>query len=401
MRDSLIGSVISSIRNRVPDNIPFNAPNRPSYVTDSNSESLLRMMGLNGTLFSIISRTSNAAGQVNWRLWRKSPTGRDEDRVEVTSHLALNLWTKPNEIYTRQEFVEAQQQHVDLVGEGWWLVLKNVMGWPEQLWPIRPDKIIVVPSRGFGIAGYIYRGPEGERVPLEKDDIIGLRMPNPCDPYRGLGAVQTILTDLDSSRYAAEWNRNFFINSAEPGGVIEFPEGLSDEEWKTFVSRWRESHQGVHNAHRVATIERGKWVPSAFTQRDMQFVQLRQASREVIREAFGIAAFALGEVQDVNRATAEASKAWFAEYLTVPRLERFKGALNNDLLPMFGSTGKGVEFDYDNPVPPDADAQNAERASKTTAFKTLIDAGVDPDDAAQQCGLTPMRMSSQPVPAGV
>jgi phage portal protein BeeE len=213
--------------------------------------------------------------------------------------------------------------------------------------------------------------------------------------------VQTILIDLDSARYSAEWNRNFFINSAEPGGVIEFPEGLSDEEWKTFVMRWQESHRGVNNAHRVATIERGKWVPSSFTQRDMQFVQLRQVSRDVIREAFGIPAFALGEVADVNRATAEASKAWFAEYLTVPRLERFKGALNNDLLPMFGSTGKGVEFDYDDPVPPNAEAQNAERGSKTTAFKTLVDAGVNPDDAAQICGLPPLRMNAQPVPAGV
>lgn len=384
----------ASLKNKVPANFPYSAPTRTAYGTDpSNSYALMHAMGINGTLFSIISRTSNACGQVNWRLWRKSPTGKKEDRVEVTNHLALSVWNKPNGIYTRQEFVEAQQQHVDLVGEGWWLVLKNVMGWPEQLWPIRPDRIVVVPSKGFGIAGYIYRGPEGERVPLEVDDIIGLRMPNPCDPYRGLGAVQTILIDLDSARYSAEWNRNFFINSAEPGGVIEFPEGLSDEEWKTFVMRWQEQHKGVHNAHRVATIEKGRWVSNSFSQKDMQFVQLRQVSRDVIREAFGIPAFALGEVADVNRATAEASKAWFAEYLTVPRLERFKGALNNDFLPMFGTTGQGVEFDYDNPVPMDADAQNAERASKTSAFKTLVDAGVNPDDAAQQCGLPPMRMN--------
>jgi len=392
---SPLGSVIdglSSLRNKVPDNFPYAAPNRLSYATTNNSYSLMQAMGLNGTLFSIISRTSNAAGQVNWRLWKTAPSGKKEDRVEVVDHVALRVWKKPSEVYTRQEFVESEQQHVDLVGEGWWLVLKNVLGWPEQLWPIRPDRIVVVPSRGFGIAGYIYRGPEGERVPLEKDDIIGLRMPNPCDPFRGLGAVQTILIDLDSARYSAEWNRNFFINSAEPGGVIEFPDGLDDNEWKTFMARWQESHKGVNNAHRVATIERGKWVPSSFTQRDMQFVQLRNVSRDVIREAFGIPKFALGDVDDVNRATAEASKAWFAEYLTVPRLERFKGALNNDLLPMFGTAGKGVEFDYDNPVPPDADAQNAERASKTTAFKTLIDAGVNPDDAARLCGLPPLRM---------
>jgi hypothetical protein len=102
---------------------------------------------------------------------------------------------------------------------------------------------------------------------------------------------------------------------------------------------------------------------------------MREISRDVIREAFGIPAFALGEVSDVNRATAEASKAMFAEQLTIPRLERIKAALNSDFLPMFGDTARDLEFDYEDPIPPDAEARDRERTSKAQAAKTYIDAG--------------------------
>ncbi len=105
-------------------------------------------------------------------------------------------------------------------------------------------------------------------------------------------------------------------------------------------------------------------------------------NREIIREAFGISKFMLGLVDDVNRATADASEAVFAKYLTVPRLERIKGALNNGYLKMFGVTGEGVEFDYCNPVPEDVEQGNSTMAARTTAYKTLVDAGVNPDDAA-------------------
>jgi phage portal protein BeeE len=122
----------------------------------------------------------------------------------------------------------------------------------------------------------------------------------------------------------------------------------------------------------------------------MQFAELRHVSRDVIRESFGMPAFALGEVTDVNRATAEASKTWFAEQLTVPRLERFKSALNFDLLPLYGPTAQGLEFDYCSPVPTNAEAENADLTAKVNAAAALVTAGWDPAAALDAVGLPPM-----------
>src|SRR3546814_8326875 len=80
---------------------------------------------------------------------------------------------------------------------------------------------------------------------LEKDEVGQIRMPNPNDPYRGLGPVQSLLSILVGQRAALDYNRNFFINGAGPGGITEFPEELDDDEWRRFKPRWDSSPQGV------------------------------------------------------------------------------------------------------------------------------------------------------------
>jgi len=356
-------------------------------------------MGSVSTLFSIVNRTSNATSQVNWRLWRtkidgrrRTATGEETQRTEVTQHAALDLWNRPNAFMTKQHFVESVEQHVDLVGEGVIVVVRDPrFRLPLELWPVRPDRVEPIPHPTEFLSGYIYRGPDGEQVPLRLDEVIHLKMPNPLDPYRGLGPVQAAMTDLDSARYSAAWDRNFFINSAEPGGVIEMEKRLTDEEFDEFQERWRESHQGVSAAHRVAILEQGKWVPNAFTQKDMQFAELRGVSRELIREAFGIHGHMLGNSQDVNKVNAEAGEISFARWIVYPRAQRIKGEINAKLLPMFGETTAGLEFDHDRVVPEDREADDRERTSRAQAFQLLVSAGADMDDAADAVGLPRMR----------
>jgi HK97 family phage portal protein len=365
-----------------------------------DNESYMRAMGSVGTLFAIVSRLADSTAEVEWRLWRKAPSGKDEDRKPVLRHAALDLLTTPNPFFQRRLFVEATQQHIDLTGEGWWVIWRDPRSpLPLELWPVRPDRMEPVPHRDRFISGYVYHGPDGEKVPLAVDDVISIKMPNPLDPYRGLGPVQAIMTDLDSARYGSEWNRNFFLNGAEPGGIVEVDERLSDDEFNEMAERWREQHQGVANAHRVAILERGKWVERKFSMRDMQFTQLREVSRETIREAFGFPKGMLGSVDDVNRANAEAGEIMFARWLVQPRCERLKTVLNYQLLPLFGSTAQGLEFDYVTPVPQSREDVDRERDSKAAAAATLVSAGYDPDDVTDAMGLPRMRHNPTPPPA--
>lgn len=354
----------------------------------NNAEAQMRAMGSVGTLFAIVNRTTKAEARANWRLWRKAPSGLDEDRTEITSHAALDLWNQPNPFYTQAEFIETFQQHKLLTGEAWWLVAQNPRSpLPLELWPVRPDRMEPVPDPDEFLAGYLYKGPGGEQIPLGRGEVIFLKSPNPLDPYRGMGPVQSILVDLDSTRYSAEWNRNFFLNSAEPGGIIEYDTRLSDDEFNELRDRWQEQHQGVANAHRVAIIEQGRWVSRTFTMRDMQFAELREVSRETIREAFGFPRSMLGFTDEGNRAIAQAAEYMFSKWIVVPDLDAIKDALNTKLLPLYGPTTRNLEFDYDSPVMADREEEAKELTAKANAAKALIDAGGVPADVLEAVGL--------------
>lgn len=301
-------------------------------------------------LFSVVNRIAQSMSAVEWRLYRV----QNGDREEIDDHPAIDLWKSANPFVTRQDFIETSQQHMELVGEMWWVLVRNASGIPVELQVIRPDRMSPIPHPTEFISGYKYR-IGSETIHLEKDDVIYTRQPNPLDSYRGIGVVQSMMVDIGAERMAAEWMHNFFRNSAEPGGIIEFPNGIQDADFERLVNRWRYQHQGVANSSRVAILERGHWVSNKLTQRDMQFKELREFERNQILGAFGMPLPIMGITESVNRANAEAAELMYTRWVIRPRLIRLRSALNEKLLKIYPD-GETLEFDFIDPVPEDKTA---------------------------------------------
>ena len=313
-------------------------------VTVPNQQSQMQSMTNTSWLFSVVDRIASSAAAVPWGLFRQGPNGENQ---EILKHPILDLWRSVNPFYTRHEFIETSIQHFELTGEIWWLIVRNRSRRPVELWPIRPDRIRPVPHPTDFVAGYIYTIGQTQ-IPLERKDVIFIRRPSPLDPYRGIGTVQSMMVDIGAEQMASQWTRNFFNNGAMPGGILQFDEGMSDADFERLVSRWSEQHQGVANAHRVAVLERGKWVDRKFSQRDMQMVELRRLNRDLIFGAFGIPSSVMGVTESVNRANAEAGDVMFGRWILKPRLERIKQALNERLVTLMDKT---LFLDYGEPSP--------------------------------------------------
>lgn len=367
----------------------------------------MRAYGSSGTVFSIVSMLARQTAKKQWHLFRQAPQdGRvryttgdkgSDQRTEVLQHQAMTVWNRPNAFMTGFMLREMAQTHLDLTGESYLIVQRDGRAtFPTGLWPVRPDRMEPVPSAETYLTGYIYRGPSGEAVPLQPNEVIFTKYPNPFDPYHGLGPIQSILVDIDAAKYSAAWNRNFFLNSATPGGVIEVDKRLTDDEWNEFSNRWRESHRGMGAAHRVAILEQGAtWVPNAHTIQDMDFANLRNVSRDVIREAFAMHKAILGTADDVNRANAQTAQELFEAFLVTDRLDRWRDTLNCFYLPMFGTTGQGVEMDHDDAVTSNREADAVELKSKADSAQALVTAGYDPADVLETVGLPPMDVAEK------
>jgi HK97 family phage portal protein len=411
-----VKSALRKLRNQAP--VPLAAGRGGFQVSTAltgraDAVTLMQSSAAMGTVFSIVSLYAEATARPEWKLYRKQPadarrryaphtdTGSDQ-RTEVVKHAALDLINAPNPFHTRFTLFETDQQYMDLTGEWFWVLERSPLSTiPLGAWPVRPDRMEPVPDPVKYLAGWIYTSPDGrQKIPLGTDDVIQGKYPNPIDVMRGLGPVQSVLVDIDASRYSAKWNAEFFLNSATPGGVVQMDGSLDDTEWDQFEARWRETHQGVQAAHRVALLENGaKWVQNAVTQRDMDFANLRTQCRDIVREAFRAPKVMLGVSDDVNRANAQTGQEVFSAWTVVPRLDRKRDVLNNRLLPMFGSAGADVEFDYVNPVPANRELDQSELTAKATAVQLLVAAGFEPDDVLEVVGLPQMDLAATAVQA--
>tara|TARA_Y100000310_G_scaffold317685_1_gene370825 strand:+ start:6560 stop:8605 length:2046 start_codon:yes stop_codon:yes gene_type:complete len=311
-----------------------------------SAQSYLQMYGQVGWLFGAVSRIAEAVADTEWKLYKV--TG--EERKEIVGHPITNILNQVNPFMTGNELLEIHQMYMELIGESFWYIARGKStGRPQEIWPLPPTRMRIVPDAQEYIKGYVYEFGT-HRIPLETSEVIFIKRNNPADPFRGIGVTQSIGVDLQSERYAAQWNRNFFYNSATPQAAVMYKDDISPEEFKRLKEQWNSQYRGVGNAHKMAIIGGDAKIEKiAFSQRDMDFWRQRKLNRDTILGAFGIPASVMGVSENVNRANAESGEFVFARWVIKPRLTRLRDKLNEQFIPLFGD--RSLELDFGEPVP--------------------------------------------------
>ena len=313
---------------------PFLANYGYAVPPDRDMRGFIDCFGQVGWLYAVVSKIAQGVADADWCLY----TDRKGDLIEVESSPIMDVFNYVNPFQTRSEFIELHEIYMGLVGESFWVINKNRGGLPGEIWLAPPERMSVVPSKKDFIAGYIYK-VGSESIPLDRELVIHHKLPNPSNPYRGLGPVQALAIDLDSELYAGKWNRNFFYNSARPDGVITFEGTLAEEQFDRLKKQWTERHGGTANAHKMALLEGGgKYQQIQLSAKDMDFHALRLLNRDNILGVFGMPLSIMGITENVNRANAESGEYVFARWIVTPRLKRLQGKLNEQFLPMFPNT---------------------------------------------------------------
>lgn len=320
-----------------------------SYLTEMsippawNTSNYLQVYGEVGWLFGAVSLIANSVADSEWHLFAGDK--------EIDDHPLLDLLWKVNPFQTGYQFKLLTQMYISLVGEAFIVLEYNKLGIPAQMWLVPPGYMNIVATQGNYISYYEYkRGTQVQR--LEIPEVIHIMDPNPANPYRGVGAAHSIATDLDSERYASQYQRKLFFNDARPGLVVEVPgDQPPKEEQAEIYKQWNAQFRGWGKAYSTAFLWGGaKMNNVTMTNRDMDFGALRKATRDVILAAFHVPESLIGATEVGSRARAEADEYIFAKYTIKPALTRMRESFNEQLCPLFD---EGLELAYENPVPED------------------------------------------------
>ena len=311
-----------------------------------NYQEYLQAYGNVGWLFGAVSLISHAVASSEWTLYDT----RGGKSKEIDAHPALDLWNHVNPFQTRYQFLLQLETYIELVGEAFIVLSFNGLRVPAEMWLASPAYMNIIPSPDKYISHYEYnRG--GIKLPLQIPEVIHIYNPNPANPYRGIGAAKAIATDLDSERHAALYQNKLFYNDATPRLFLEFPNLPNTEERKRLREEFTDVHQGWRNAYKPGFLWGGaKANTVSMTSKEMDFAELRNASKRIILAAYHIPESLIGASEVGSRARAEADEYIFAKWTIRPALQRIREALNEQLCPLFDDN---LQFDYADPVPED------------------------------------------------
>ena len=342
-----------------------------------NYEQYLAVYGQVGWLFGTVSLIASSVAEVPWHLNRTK--GGEVEKID--QHPLLDMWAYVNPFQTKYQFVELLQMYLCLVGEAFIILNFNKRNQPAEMWLAPPQFMHIKPSAETYIEKYIYRRGAA-KLELEIPEVIHIMSPNPLNPYRGLGAAQSIGVDLDSERYAARYNQRVFFNDATPTMLIEYPELPPKPERKDIIDSWNKQYRGWANARKTGFLWGGaKANMVTMSNKDMDYWRLRKLTPDIVLGAYHVPKSIMGMAEVGSRARAEADEYIYSKRVVKPNCQRICEALNEQLVPLFGDDS--LSMAYENPVP-----QN--REAMVTEAKDLVPAGViTREEAREMLGYDP------------
>jgi len=256
---------------------------------------------------------------------------------EVKNHPLETLLKSVNNFISGYDLLESTFGYMGLTGNAYWLLDALVDGKPTEIYPLNPARVKVRPSKQKYIAGYTYEPAPGvEPVNFEPEEILHFKTWNPLDDYYGMPPIAAARDAADSMLSADRYNKAFFENSAEPGGLLTSDTVLQDGVRKRIEQTWKSLHQGSRKAHRIGILEGGlKWQSLAATHKDMQFPELKRMTREDILAVYRLPPIMVGVFDEANYSNAREQREIFWNDTMMPWLSKILSVVNEKLVKPF------------------------------------------------------------------
>ncbi len=334
-------------------------------------------------VYAAIRLRADAVSRARLRVY-----SRADGRAPVPpNHPAQLLLDRVNPHWTGGDLWRATETYLNLWGVSYWAVERDDSGAPCELWPLRPDRVRLVPHPQEYIAGYVYTGLSGESVSFAADEVVRLRYFNPLDEYAGLSPIAPARLSVDMGRDALLGNRIGLINDSTPGVFLETTETPTDYEAAEFYAKWDERLRGPSNRRRPMILNGGvRPVQTGFSPKEMEYLSALRWTVEDVARAFNVPKPLLHDLERATYSNIETARRMFWETCVVPELRLFEETLNERLLPMFGDHSLEAEFDTSQ-----VEALRESESEKARRVRIYVSSGVmTVDEARQELGLPPM-----------
>ena len=274
--------------------------------------------------------------------------------------------SKPNREATRLEFYEQVISSLNLHGNAFILTVRDDLGDVQELYCINPLQVRLRRPDPNGEIEYVVTLGENFQDPinqfydnaqpydplsvktmvLTKNEMLHIPMFRMPGQLLGLGPISAARVTLGSAMAAEVYAASYFGNAANPGGVIETPGEMTEEQAADIARNWNMSHTGPFRAGKLGVLTGGaSFKPLSLNAADSQLLEVRRFGVEEIARLFRVPVSLLGHpvAGAMSFASVEAQNLSFVQHSLRPLLERLEQALS----PLLPEADGFIKFNLD------------------------------------------------------
>lgn len=289
------------------------------------------------------------------------------------THPLYPLHANPNPRWSGTDFIHLYGMVLEIYGESFWYIVKGEStGKAKELWMLNPSQMEIKTNNGE-IIGYVLHKGTGHQVPLEVEEVIHDKYPNPFNEWRGLSVLERAAVYVGTEITTSNFTLNYMRNNASPSGIVSTPD-MEPEAFKSFVSQWREGYEGPENAGKTAFIRGGEanFQAVGATLKDVDAKVVRQMSKDDVLMMFDMPKPLIGMTDDegFGRGNLETLKQIYAESKLEPLMRRLDSVYEELLIK--GNLGRGGEsVSHESPIPEDKEFRHKQHKDLVNVALTV------------------------------
>lgn len=299
---------------------------------------------LSDAVYGCISVITQAALDVPWFLYKR----QGKNIVKDVEHPSLSPFLQnPGENMSWPELIEGYLNYILLAGNCYIRPFVGSFGTAGIIELARPDRV-TVDRDFFGEPKYTFTTETGQLIPIDKEEMIHLKLFNPKDNLIGLSPITSIAAQIDIGSFAQAWILALLEKGAMPAVALSTDKTLTPEQRTVIKKQLQEKTLGYKNVMNPLILEGGlKPQKISFTPKELNFMPLTKGILRKICSVFNVAPELLGDAENKTYSNVKEAEKGLYEKACSPHLRRLRDKLNTRVVPLFDKEDSGYYFDFD------------------------------------------------------
>lgn len=327
---NVVQQVIGMFKTRVAATLrPSWAKDTPEYP-DPNLEARVRQgYTKNEILFRCIQERMLSASAPHLRVQDK------KTKAFLPEHPLQKLINQPNFRMSESDLWGVSMLYTDLSGKCYWEQVRSAAGNTVELWPLRPDRIKIIPDQYKLIKGYLYQIPDMEDQYIPAENVVEITTFDPLSLYTGVSRAQVAMRSVSVDNSETDYLRLFFQSGGMPPGLIKTKKKLIDTDVTDIRRRWRERYGGFANWIEPAVLDMdAEFQKTGLTFEEMGIDVLDARSEVRVCMTMNVPPILVGARVGLDRATyanyREARTAFWEDHI-IPEYKHFADTFMREL----------------------------------------------------------------------